>query len=354
MLNWGLGHATRCIPVIRALEREGYAPVLASDGEALTLLRDEFPHLRWEDLPAYGIRYAKNRSALLSVILRTPLLWLAARREHRVLHKLVKKYQPSGIISDNRLGFYHRRVPSVYLTHQLKLMLPFARKLASSWHHRFIRRYDQCWIPDIKGADGLAGEMTLNIDPGVSVRYLGPLSRFRHLKPDHSEKRYHTCAVLSGPEPQRTLLEEIIYNQLKGMAGRHILVRGTRNKTRKLPEKEGIEVIDFLTGSALAQKIQQAEIVISRSGYSSLMDYWFLGNRALLIPTPGQPEQEYLARYMLSKGWFFYCSQDYLSLARDIPQAMLYGGFKNHAEESGIYDMSELLNLFEGKGEGGT
>lgn len=354
VLNWGLGHATRCVPIIKALEESGLEPILASDGEALNLLRETFPHLRWEELPGYKIKYSRKLGALASVIIRSPLIWKAARSEKKRLESLVKKYKPVGIFSDNRLGFYQAEVPSVYMSHQLKLMLPFARGLVSSWHYQFIRKFDQCWIPDISGVNSLAGEMTQNIDPGVPAFFIGPLSRFQKPAIIPGEKEYRTCTVLSGPEPQRSVLEKKLYDQLSGISGKHLFIRGSRQTEGTLTGNENIEVIDFLSGNLLAEKIGLSQLVISRSGYSSLMDYWYLGNRALLIPTPGQPEQEYLARYMLNKGWFFYADQERLNLSKDISKAMEFEGLKGGQAAKPASEWKNLLSLFKGKGKGGA
>lgn len=353
VLNWGLGHATRSIPLIRALAHAGYEPVIASDGAALELLRTEFPDLKVEELPAYNIRYSKKGGVLVALFWQLPGIWRAARQEHRVLNRLVSEYRPVGVISDNRLGFHHPEVPSVYITHQLKLMLPFARRWISGFHHRFIRNFSECWVPDYNGAGSLTGEMTRNIDPGVPVHFIGPQSRFERLPKE--QKKYVTCSVLSGPEPQRTLLEEKLLSQLSMQPGKHLLVRGIKSKRNQSHisgiSNSNIELVDFLNGASLARRIAQAEIVISRSGYSSLMDYRVLGNRALLIPTPGQPEQEYLARYMLSRGWFFYSDQEHLDLNRDLEKAMRFKGFEAY-ETFPRYDrVADLFRLFKGDGK---
>ncbi len=347
VLNWGLGHATRCIPLIRLMEQAGLKPVVASDGEALALLRAEFPHLPSEELSTYKMRYSKG-NALMSVIMRSPRIWQASRSEHKQAQRLVEKYQAVGVISDNRLGFYHKKLPSVYISHQLKLMLPFARNIISAWHHNYIRRYDQCWVPDVEGANSLSGEMTQGVNPGIPVHFLGALSRFSvNDPPIESQRIYQSCSILSGPEPQRSLLEAKIIDQVRGLPGRHLLIRGQMTDQIVTRKMGNLEVIDFLSGEELVQRIQESEIVISRSGYTSIMDYSVLGNKGLLIPTPGQPEQEYLARYMLSKGWFYYNDQKMLDLALDIPKALSYNGLPGEVHKIDTEKILTLLRLFQ-------
>ena len=344
VLNWGLGHATRCVPLLEKLQQAGFETIISSDGSALQYLREHFPDCETEELPSYSIHYRGNAGALLAVIGQMPKLSIVIRKEHRALKKLVRKYNPIGIISDNRPGFYHKEIPSVYLTHQLKIMLPFARKFASGLHHRYIRRFAECWVPDLPGHRNLAGELSLDQDPGIPTRFIGPLSRFyKHLNSDQP-KTFQTCTILSGPEPQRTRLEKLLLQKLGNIPGRHVLVRGTTGGDN--PASDSLEIHDFLDGEKLARLLEQSELVISRPGYSSLMDYLFLGNRALLIPTPGQPEQEYLARYMLSRGWFYYVSQDYFDPAKDIEAALDYDGFPPSLREHSAINES-LFSLFE-------
>ena len=353
VLNWGLGHATRSVPLINALQDNGFVPVLASDGASLDFLENSFPQLPSEEIAAYDIHYGSRLGALVSVAWQMPKMWLASRREHKQLKSLVSKYQPVGIISDNRLGFYHQDVPSVYITHQLKLMLPFARAWFSAWHHRYMRNFQECWIPDYEGPDNLSGEMTNDIDPGVPLRYLNPQTRFS--KQEIQDMIYRTCTILSGPEPQRSLLEKKIIAELVEIEGQHLVIRGRRSaETEKESAAEQIEIRNFMDTEDLDKAISQSEIVISRSGYSSLMDYHVLGNKALLIPTPGQPEQEYLARYMLSKGWFYYVDQERMDLTEDLEKAQDYRGLSSEDFKESPADWRDLLSLFQGKGKGGA
>lgn len=347
VLNWGLGHATRSIPVIRSLIASGFRPVICSDGAPLLFLQKEFPQLAFEKLPAYGIRYGRG-SSLPMMLVQAPQIFRAAWREHRLLKKLVRKYRPVGIISDNRLGFCHPNITSVYITHQLKLMLPFARRLMSRWHHLFIQKYDECWVPDLEGQQNLSGEMGHCYRPSVPVKYMGILSRFAQMKLPSGDTAYRACAILSGPEPQRSLLEKKLLQQMADLPGRFLIIRGTVRGSLNAPENV---VIENMAGiEEIARAVRSSRIVISRSGYSSLMDYAHLRNKALLIPTPGQPEQEYLARYMLHKGHFLYVSQSHLNLAEDLEKAENYDGLKGFGEGKDF--PVGLFSLFEGKGKG--
>lgn len=344
VLNWGLGHATRTIPVIKALLKEGFTPVLASDGLALQYLRTEFPKLNFEKLPSYKIRY-KKRSFTIEMIKQLPNIGLAILKEYQELKRLLKKYSPVGVISDNRLGFYTKRVPSVYITHQLKIALPFPFSIATYFHKAFINKYKECWVPDFEKGPNLSGILGHPKRKMKRVRYVGPLSRFER-KESVEQKKYKIVAILSGPEPQRTYIEERIIRELESFDGDHVLVRGA---TMGAVRSDKIEIYDLASAKEIRMLIDSSEMVISRSGYSSIMDYCFLENKAILIPTPGQVEQEYLATYLNGEGLFYTISQGKLNLNEDYDKALNYSGFKR--KDLVETDWVNLFSLFKREGE---
>ncbi len=347
VLNWGLGHATRCEMVIRRLIEHGFEPVIASDGQALSYLQALFPDLPCEELPAYKIAYGR-KNLLGKIALQLPRIARAQRHEYRALKSLVEKHRPVGVVSDNRLGFWHKDVPSVYLTHQLKLMLPFGRKRASLMHHYFINKYDECWVPDRGSAPNLSGEISHDLKPRIPVKYIGPLSRFAKMDLPSRTDDFDYAIVLSGPEPQRSLLEEQLLEGLKAGNYRIALIRGTGKKpVHQYPADWA--VIDLADSKTVADIIRSSKMVISRSGYSSVMDYVYLGNKALLIPTPGQPEQVYLARYLTHTGRFLYAEQNYLQLEKNLLEAEAYRGLADFPKPD--TDWGALFSLFEGKAE---
>lgn len=278
--------------------------MLASDGAALRLLREAFPTLPFRELPGYDIRYDR-RSMLLNLGLRGPRLLRAVRRENRAVAHLLRDFPAELIISDNRLGCFHPRVKSVFMTHQLHI--PFrsslTARLANGLHRGFMRFFDEIWVPDYEEAPGLAGEMSHVRRAPRPLRYLGPLSRFAPPQ-EPLPARWRVAAVLSGPEPQRSVWEREVIRRLSAVSGPHVLLRGLPGGGPPLPEPlpAHITVYDHLPDEPLRRILLSSRWVLSRSGYSSLMDYEVLGCRALLVPTPGQPEQEYLARKAQEEG----------------------------------------------------
>ncbi len=317
-LNWGLGHASRCIPLVHALLQHEFEPVLAGDGASLDLLASEFPDLRTYELPSYGIRYAKTPGLFkLKLLGQAFRIQKAVSLEHRRVREIVSKEKASGIISDNRFGVCSKEVPSVYLTHQLSVKAGWMSGLASRWHRRIISNFDQCWICDFKGQDSLAGDLSSTGGNLQNLEWIGPLSRFsKEIKQpvktaERSTKSIDIGIVLSGPEPSRGQFEEKVKEELKGREEKVVLVRGVIEKSTESVadsqepwKEENLKIYDFMLASELEKLIRQSRILIMRSGYSSIMDLFALDARALLIPTPGQTEQEYLADRMQEKGWF--------------------------------------------------
>ena len=317
-LNWGLGHAARCIPIVEALLKNEFEPVLAGDGASLDLLASEFPSLRTYTLPSYGIRYAKSPGLFkLKLLSQAPGIRKAISREHRIVQEIVAKEKASGIISDNRFGVWSQRVPSVYLTHQVSVKAGFLSTLASFWHRRVISKFDRCWVCDFNGEDGLAKELSSGNGKLQNLDWIGPLSRFSKLEENADnttekiEKNIDIGVVLSGPEPSRSQFEKKVIEALKGRKEQVVLIRGiveppmeTRKNSQKCETDENLTIYKFMLADELERMIRQCRILVMRSGYSSIMDLNALGARALLVPTPGQSEQEYLARRMQEKGWF--------------------------------------------------
>tara|TARA_R110001632_G_scaffold87904_2_gene190681 strand:- start:810 stop:1868 length:1059 start_codon:yes stop_codon:yes gene_type:complete len=341
-LNWGLGHATRCIPIIRSLIANGYEVVISSDGASLALLHQEFPNLQTVTLPSYHIRYAKKRRWFkFQLLLQFPKLLRAIRAEHKVLDTIIKQHSISGVISDNRLGLYTSKVPTVFITHQLQVLSGFTTPLTTLLQRRFAERFDECWVPDFKEDPNVSGAMGHPKKVLPNVRYIGPLSRF--MKVDLPQK-WDVLALLSGPEPQRTYLEEKLLVELKKYNGTVLLVRGViEEKETKLDKN--ITIKNYLTSQELEEAINQSAVILSRSGYTTIMDLMALEKKAFFIPTPGQSEQEYLAERLEVLHVAPYSTQEAFQI-KDLSRLPDYNGFQTMPSPS---DLSALFSLFEGK-----
>ncbi|KGO91505.1 glycosyltransferase [Flavobacterium subsaxonicum] len=342
-LNWGLGHATRCIPIIEALENHGFEPIIASDGAALELLKKEFPHLTALELPPYYIEYAKNNLFYkLKLLWQMPKMFRAIHNEGRIVTALIAEHGISGIISDNRLGVYCRNTPSVFITHQLNVLTGNTTHITSAIHKMFIKRYRECWVPDVASSPNLSGKLGHTDEELQNLKYIGPISR---LHKSVAEKKYDLMVLLSGPEPQRTLLEEKLEKDLLNYKGRVIFIRGVIEPEEQIIKKGGITFYNFMNTTALAQAFNESEMVLCRSGYTNVMDLAKLGKKAFFIPTPGQYEQEYLAKKLKKSGLVPYATQAKFKIA-DLQKADLYKGLK---DINGNSKWKDLFSLFEGK-----
>ncbi len=309
-LDWGLGHATRCVPIITQLLEEKCRVIIAASGSGKILLQKEFPGLLFLELRGYGVKYSRSGAGMpLKLFLQIPRILSAVCAEHGWLKRIIKEYAVDAVISDNRFGLFCKNAFCIYITHQLKIKTGgrFTEWLARKIHYWFINKFNECWVPDTEKENGLAGELSHpKIAPVVPVKYLGPLSRFEKTS---VEKKYDLAVILSGPEPQRTVFEELVLRDLGTVAGNIILVRGLPGgSSLKINFPASVEIKDHLSSGELNRVILQSRLIVSRSGYSTIMDLVTLQQKAVLVPTPGQAEQEYLAGH-LSQQKIFCCSR---------------------------------------------
>lgn len=338
-LDWGLGHATRCIPIIRCLLSLKCHVFIGSSGPALQLLKLEFPDLQFFDLPAYAPAYSKGDSMVWKMGLQLPKFINAIRSEHDVVKKIVKKHNIDVVISDNRYGCWSAVVPAVFITHQSNILMPKRFGWMSRWirmaNESFINKFQFCWIPDYPDDHSLAGELINfgKISFHGEIKYIGALSRFV-ARP--SAYRYDVIAIISGPEPQRSILEEMLTGQLNKSGLKFLLIQGRPD--RKVVHKINgqAEFVNFLTSDQLQEILPSANVIIARSGYSTVMDMKALERKVIFIPTPGQTEQEYLATRLKEKGIAYYMDQHQFDLALALKASEGYTGFTNNNERNDL------------------
>ncbi len=294
-LNWGLGHATRCIPIINSLLENGFEPLIASDGDALLLLQKTFPNLKSFQLPSYPITYPKNGFFLIiHLMLKFNKFKATYKAERLLIDRIVKLEHLDGIISDSRFGCFNKAVKSVYITHQLNVLSGIFTYFSSKLHQNIIKKYNACWVPDDK-KNTHSGKLSKSTS--VKVKYIGILSRF---VAQQSVINYDYLLLLSGPEPQRSQLEKMLLQAFKNTDKRVLLIQGKVENIQREFHKNGIKIVNFMLQINLQKVIAQSEIIIARSGYSTIMDLATMRKKAFFIPTPGQTEQIYLAK-LLSK-----------------------------------------------------
>lgn len=322
-LDWGLGHASRCIPLINKILLEGNQVIIGTSGAPFYLLQQEFPQLEFIPLAGYNVKYPANGSMVVQMIRQLPSLLRSIYREHQWLKDLVKKRKIDQVISDNRYGLWHKSVHSVFITHQLFIRVPFGSVWINAINHLFIRRYDECWVPDLPGEGNLSGALSHSDRPlpHKRISYIGWLSRFSagELQKATEFDPPEVLVLLSGPEPQRSLLEERILAVLETYSHSVLVVCGKPGGNIASYGNKHIRLVPHLPTEALRNMITQTPVILCRSGYSTLMDLAVLGRKAIVIPTPGQTEQEYLADFGVAQNRHVCIKQDELSEATLLP-----------------------------------
>ena len=308
-LNWGLGHATRCIPLIRQFLAEGNEVVLAGDGDSIMLLRKTFPDLRVVDLPSLELRYTHNTQQRGFYLRAIPALIRFTLADHYYLRQLLAREHFDRVISDNRFGLFSREVHCTYITHQLYPILPkrlrIVQPIARALHALIYKRYSEVWVPDYADSThNLAGDLAHGGAFDQYARYIGPLSRFSQYIDEEGTKvcqandhTYPVVAILSGLEPQRTYFEQALIADLKDAADRTLIVRGKIGVPTTVTQIGNITLVPHMSDEQLMRFMHDAQKIMVRSGYSTIMDLAILGllDKAYFYPTPGQSEQEYLA-----------------------------------------------------------
>lgn len=316
-LNWGLGHASRCVPLVHRLLDEGHEVVLGGDGESLTLLRKHFPKLRYVYLAPLQLRYSKGKRQVWAMIKALPKLISWSFKDHVLLKAVLREETFDQVISDNRFGLYitpkkeNNSPQTIYITHQLHIMLPIGWRwlepMIERLHARVCTRFNKVWVPDYEDYEqSLAGDLS-HTTQLADLEYIGPLSRFADLPAHNTDSPYDVVAVLSGIEPQRTLLEKEIVARYHETKERVLIVQGLMNRPNTRIKRANITIVPYMNDEELTKVLYGAKHIIARSGYSTIMDLHALGLLSTSIefhPTPGQPEQEYLAKWITQKTLF--------------------------------------------------
>lgn len=324
-LDWGIGHATRSFRLISELTNYGFEVILGISGKSGEYLLNCFPALNHINLPSFIVKYGK-RSIYPAILFRLPLFVFYIYREYSALKKIITKHQIDIVISDNRYGLWNKNVFTVIITHQLFIKLPkyliFVQRFIWTITRWMIMKFDECWIPDFpQKKESLSCELSHGKKMPENFRYIGLLSRFSEVKDTETiaiKDTYDLLAILSGPEPQRSIFENIIINQAGVLNIRTIILRGMPGVPAERKTLGNITIINHLHDEEFVNIVRQSDNIICRSGYSTIMDLVSLGKTAILVPTPGQTEQEYLAKYLALKDLFLCQSQKKLNLAEAI------------------------------------
>ena len=345
-LNWGLGHATRCVPIIKALTELGQKVIIGADKEPLAFLKKAFPDLEFIEFPGFVPVYSRSNSQVFKMIASYPKALIHFRRDHKKIKALVKQHNIDVVISDNRFGCWSNDVISVFITHQLHIQMPHLWKWAAPFinrfNNRYIKKYDEVWIPDYEDDPSLGGKLSHPYNKRQKTEYLGIISRFNPNAQQVTEKTTKYMVILSGPEPQRTIFEDIVLQQAKGIKDNVLILRALPSEN-KLPQgvPANVKIFNHVDDETFVKFVNSSENIICRGGYSSLMDIVRLGKSAYLVPTPGQTEQEYLAKHLCKSGYFTECKQSDFQLDKVVtPKFSMRDKFRDNA--SAVEDFLQI------------
>ncbi len=352
LLDWGLGHATRCIPLIRRLICKDCEVLLAAEGRTANLLCTEFPHLPMLPLKGYNINYGKTAwQSIGKILLQIPKIVNTIEEEQEWLEQMIEEHQLNAVISDNRYGMHHNDLHSVIITHQLVVKTSLGKiadEMLQDLHYQYINEFSECWVPDAENEINLAGDLSHPVKkPTIPVTYIGPQSRFE-LSDDLALSK-HLLVILSGPEPQRTILENELLDQLANYTEDVLFVRGLPGRTDLPTVLSNIFITNHLPAAQLEEAIRSSEFIISRCGYSTVMDLMIMQKKTILIPTPGQAEQEYLSSHLMDNRLALCIPQTKFKLknALELAKAFNYQKIyiaKNNALENAINDLIYKLD----------
>jgi UDP-N-acetylglucosamine transferase subunit ALG13 len=301
------------VPVIRYLLEKGCRLSVAGNEWQRQYIENTFPGIHTIHLDGYNVWYSKNGSSFLpALMMQLPRLAHTIMQEHEWLKHAVDKFGFNGVITDNRYGLYHATVPNVILTHQVVPQTGWGKlpdSVLHTLHDKRLSCFKDCWIVDAEHGPNLAGSLSRPSVMPANATYIGLLSQYRRT----TVSEEHLLVLLSGPEPQRGMLSDMLWEQLKNYNGKIVFVEGSND----VPERDvpaNMEYHKRLNADKLTPLIAAASMVICRSGYSTLMDLLAMDKKAIIIPTPGQAEQEYLGKYLHEHDVFYCAHQKHLDI----------------------------------------
>ena len=314
-LNWGLGHATRCVPIIKDLSNQGNKVIIAADEGPLAFLQKEFPDHEFIKFPGFSPKYSRSNTQVFKMMAAFPGALRDFRRDHKTVESIVKNYNIDTVISDNRFGCWSKHAHSIFITHQLHIQVPglwkWTTPIINLFNNSYIKKYDEVWVPDVENEPSLGGKLSHPAIKGIKTKYIGHLSRFSSDNQDVTEKTNKFLVILSGPEPQRTIFEDIVLKQAQKTRDNILILRAKPDSSKLLRDvPDNVSMFNHVDDEMFVKLVNSAAIIVCRGGYSSLMDLAALGRTAFLVPTPGQTEQEYLAKHLSQKEGWGWCRQN--------------------------------------------
>lgn len=329
-LNWGLGHATRDLPIINEILGHGHHVTIGTTGPTLALLKKECPKCHFIDFPGYSATYSSSRFFLPKFVKDIPKMLKAFSNENKNVNKIFSREKYDLVVSDCRYGVYSAKIPSFLITHQITFHLPMvklAEPVTELFNKYSFNHFRRVIVPDNVPPNNLCGKLC---EPNFrkikeKLYYAGILCSIKKMK---IKEDLDYLFSISGPEPQRTKFEDIITKDVKNVRGDKVILLGKPHEDFERKLDKNTLVKSHASRDEMTKLMNRAKFIICRSGYTTMMELAELGKKhGLFMPTPGQPEQEYLSKYYMDKGWFYSTSQYKLDIVEDIEKTSDYKGF---------------------------
>lgn len=291
--DWGLGHVSRSVGIIRQLLKQKNTLYFAGTSLQQEIICSYFPLVNRINMSGYDFQFKGSNNWNREIIRNAFKLFFSIKKENKTLHKLCKTLQIQCIISDHRYGFFHTKIPSFFVTHQVNLPLKGVQKLVQRWHLKQLKKFTAIWVVD-DSTSSYAGKLSDSKNLSLNIFPIGIQSRFISKNTSNQIEPY-ILAVISGPFPYSLKLFEEILEYAKTTKTLVKCIVPTHLNLPKIPSKN---ILFYSTNNwkEIDELYHDCIGVISRSGYSTLMDVETLQKKACLIPTPGQPEQLYLSK----------------------------------------------------------
>jgi spore coat polysaccharide biosynthesis predicted glycosyltransferase SpsG len=322
-LEWGLGHAGRMIPLAKRLQELNHNIFFGSGEEQLSFLKSEVPGATFIYFPGFRINYSRYFAQYIIILLKSPILLYHIFLEHKTLKRIIRDHSIDIVISDSRIGLWNTGIKTVFVTHQVKIPFPKPFRslefIGKQLSDAIIKKYSLCFIPDLEGDLNVSGRLSHDLSLPSNTRFIGILSRFSGCNNDTCSRSGKCMVILSGPEPQRSMLKQKLTKILLSLGKPSAVLEGKPGNGYKSHNLNNLVYYNHLSVNETIKLLSESDTIISRSGYTTIMELISLGISALLIPTPGQTEQEYLAEYLTQKGWYKSVTQKDLDEKHIIP-----------------------------------
>ena len=326
-LDWGLGHATRIVPLVDLLLKENCKVIIGADNGPLKFLSERFPNCKIIKFPGFTPSYPQGKNMAVKMMLQYPKMIKSAKVSSKTLDEIIVRENIDIVISDNRYELSSQKVYSIFITHQLNIQTGGLQTLFKPFIdfkiYSYLGKFNEIWVPDFADRN-LSGKLS-QFPPKFSskIKFIGSQSRFCGMRKNVEFNKYVVLAIMSGPEPQRSIFEKLILSQLTESKLNAVLLSAKPGE-KKSEQIKNVLKISHLADEEFASVLNMSNLIISRPGYSSLMDLLCFGKKAVFIPTPGQTEQEYLAQFHKNKGHYFSMSQKEFNLPEAIKESESY------------------------------